>query len=194
MAETYTVTTLSPIRKVIAARMSEAKRTIPHFRLVTEMEVDALLQLRAELRERNAGEKLSLNDLLIKASASALMDVPELNIQWADKELHRYSFADLSIVTALDGGGLSTPLVRQADSKSVCEISRELKGLTSRAATDAKMDEIAGGVRIATVLRAMLSKIIGRSTGPRVRFLSSLRQRVEEPAHLRPIEDSQWEC
>ena len=81
MNEEYFVRPLSPMRRVVAVRMSEAKRTIPHFRLTAEIEVDALLARRTELRQSQPGRALSLNDLLIKASAQALMDVPEVNVQ-----------------------------------------------------------------------------------------------------------------
>jgi pyruvate dehydrogenase E2 component (dihydrolipoamide acetyltransferase) len=103
MNEDYLVRPLSPMRKVIAARMSEAKRTIPHFRLMADIEVDALVARRTELRQARPGMALSLNDLLIKACAQALMDVPEVNVQWADNELHQFASADISIVTAVEG-------------------------------------------------------------------------------------------
>ncbi|MBV8144107.1 MAG: 2-oxo acid dehydrogenase subunit E2, partial [Gammaproteobacteria bacterium] len=100
MSENYLVRALSPMRKVIAARMSEAKRTIPHFRLKADIEVDALLARRAALRQMRPDLPLSLNDLLIKACAQALMDVPEVNVQWAETELHQFGSADISVVTA----------------------------------------------------------------------------------------------
>jgi pyruvate dehydrogenase E2 component (dihydrolipoamide acetyltransferase) len=145
MSEDYLVRPLSPMRKVIAARMSEAKRTIPHFRLMADIEVDALLARRTEWRHARPGIGLSLNDLLIKACAQALMDVPEVNVQWADNELHQFASADISIVTAVEGG-LSTPIVRKAQVKSVWKISSEVKELTARAArNELKMEEIMGG-------------------------------------------------
>jgi pyruvate dehydrogenase E2 component (dihydrolipoamide acetyltransferase) len=145
MSEDYLVRPLSPMRKVIAARMSDAKRTIPHFRLMADIEVDALLIRRAQLRQVRPGVVLSLNDLLIKATAQALMDVPEVNVQWADKELHQFVSADISIVTAVEGG-LATPIVRQAEAKSVWEISAEARELAARAArNELRMDEILGG-------------------------------------------------
>jgi len=145
MHEVYAVKTLSPIRKVIAARMAEATRTIPHFRLVTDIEVDALVNLRKELQGRGPEAHLSLNDLVIKACATALMDVPAINIQWAENEIHQYRTADISVVTAVEGG-LVTPIVRRADSKSIWEIACEVKELTRRAAENAlKMHEIVGG-------------------------------------------------
>jgi pyruvate dehydrogenase E2 component (dihydrolipoamide acetyltransferase) len=146
LSEAFKIIPLTPIRKAIAARMVEAKRTIPHFHLSSDMELDALIELRKELQEAKPEANPSLNDLLIKACATTLMDAPAINIQWAEKEIHQYRSADISVVTALEGGGLSTPIIRSADSKSIWEISREVKELTARAKQNAlKMDEIAGG-------------------------------------------------
>lgn len=145
MTEHYIVRPLSPMRRVIAARMTEAKRTIPHFRLGADIEVDALLMRRTELRQARPGSALSLNDLLIKACAQALMDVPDVNVQWADNELHQFANADISIVTAVDGG-LVTPIVRSAEAKSIWQISTEVRELAARAArNELKMQEIVGG-------------------------------------------------
>ena len=145
MSENYLVRALSPMRKVIAARMSEAKRTIPHFRLKADIEVDALLARRAALRQMRPDLPLSLNDLLIKACAQALMDVPEVNVQWAENELHQFGSADISVVTAVDGG-LVTPIVRGAQARSVWQIASEVKDLAARAARNQlKMPEIVGG-------------------------------------------------
>ena len=145
MSETYTVMPLSPIRKVIAARMSEAIQSIPHFRLVTDIDIDPLLGFRMQLRDGNRGADLSLTVLLVKACASALMEVPELNVQWVENALHQYRAADISVVMALEGG-LATPIVRRANSKSVWEIARELRGLTRRAMRkELRVDEILGG-------------------------------------------------
>lgn len=133
------------MRRAIAARMSESKRTIPHFRLVADMQIDALLARRKELLERRADRTLSLNDLLIKACAQALTDVPDVNVQWAEKELHRFHSADIAVVTAVNGG-LTTPIVRAADAKSVWQIAAEVQELTSRAArNELRMEEIVGG-------------------------------------------------
>ena len=145
MNEAYTVEALSPIRKIIATRMVEATRTIPHFRLTVDMEVDALLELRNVLRVSYPDAIPSLNDFLIKASAAALMDAPAINVQWVAGEVHRYRTADISVVTALEGG-LSTPIIRNADTKSILDISREVKALAARAAKNSlKMHEIVGG-------------------------------------------------
>jgi pyruvate dehydrogenase E2 component (dihydrolipoamide acetyltransferase) len=145
MSERYSVLPLTPLRKVIAARMTEAKQTIPHFRLVADLEVDALLELRRDLRAAHPERDLSINDLLIKACAMALIDSPALNIQWVEGELRQYRTADISIVTALEGG-LSTPILRSAETKSVWEIAREVRELGARAACNAlKLDEVFGG-------------------------------------------------
>lgn len=145
MGESYSARPLSPLRRAIAARMQEATRTIPHFRLSCEIEVDRLLGLRAELRELHPGAALSLNDLLVKACAQALMDVPDVNIQWTERELLQFADADVAIVVAVPGG-LLTPIVRRANVKSVWEIATQIRELTCRAArNELKMEEIVGG-------------------------------------------------
>lgn len=145
MVESYSVKPLSPIRRVIAARMVEAKQTIPHFRLSDDIEVDALLELRKEVNGPHCTATISLNDLLIKACASALIDTPAINIQWVSGEIHQYRSADISVVTALEDG-ISTPIIRSVESKTIWQISRELKDLRVRAARNAlKMEEIFGG-------------------------------------------------
>jgi pyruvate dehydrogenase E2 component (dihydrolipoamide acetyltransferase) len=142
MAEAFIVTPLSPNRRIVATRMAEAKRTIPHFRLVADIEIDALIALRTELHRHG---DLSLNDFFIKGSAAALMDAPGVNIQWVEGEIRQFVAADIAVVTTVHDG-LSTPIVRDADSKSVRDISREVKELTSRAAKNAlRMEEISGG-------------------------------------------------
>jgi pyruvate dehydrogenase E2 component (dihydrolipoamide acetyltransferase) len=145
MPETYTVRQLSPIRKIIAARMTEAKQTIPHFRLTADIEVDALLAARKVLCAQNSPANVSINDLLIKACAGALMDVPAINIQWIEGEIRQFASANISVVTALEDG-LATPIIRNAEIKSVWEIARELKELSARAAQNGlKMHEVFGG-------------------------------------------------
>ena len=146
MDDVYTVKTLSPKRKVIAARMTESKQTIPHFRLVSDIQLDALLALRADLRQGGSDLTPSLNDFFIVASAGALIEVPAVNIQWAENTIHEYRTADISVVMAIDGEGLATPIIRRAETKTVFEISSEVKELARRAARNAlKMSEVAGG-------------------------------------------------
>lgn len=145
MPDAYTVIALSPLRRAIANRMAEAKRTIPHFRLVSEIEIDALIEWRKRLQSQDPAASLSLNDVFIKACGAALMDVPAINAQWLDGEIHQYRSADIAVVTAIEGG-LSTPIVRGVEGKTVHEISREVKELAARAARNAlKMSEVFGG-------------------------------------------------
>jgi pyruvate dehydrogenase E2 component (dihydrolipoamide acetyltransferase) len=145
MTEAYTLLPLTPLRKIIAARMAEATRTIPHYRAGADIEIDALIQLRAELKAQNPDAHLSLNDLFIKACATALMDIPAVNVQWVDDAIHQYRSADISIITAVEGG-LATPILRNADTKSVWDISSEVKALTAKANSGTlKMNQILGG-------------------------------------------------
>lgn len=145
MSDVYTVKTLSPMRKIIGARMTEAKRTIPHFYLSADLEMDALIEVRHKLQEMDPSTKLSLNDLLIKACAAALMDAPDINIQFENGEIRQYRGADISVVTAIESG-LSTPIIRGAQSKTVWEIARELKDLVSKASKNVlRMDQVFGG-------------------------------------------------
>jgi pyruvate dehydrogenase E2 component (dihydrolipoamide acetyltransferase) len=145
MAELYVAKALSPLRKVIATRMAEAKRTIPHFRLAADIETDALLTVLRELRARRPDLQLSFNDLLIRACAAALQDVPAVNVQWAETEIRQFSSADIAVVTAIEGG-LSTPIICNADRKTVWEIAAEVRALQERAARNAlRMDEVFGG-------------------------------------------------
>jgi pyruvate dehydrogenase E2 component (dihydrolipoamide acetyltransferase) len=133
------------MRRAIAARMSEAKRSIPHFRLVADIQLDELLALRKRLLQQKPGHPLSLNDLLVKACAHSLIDVPDINVQWADKELHRFHAADIAVVTAVPGG-LTTPILRAAESKSVWQIAAEMRQLVERAErNELRMEEIVGG-------------------------------------------------
>lgn len=143
--QTYTAILLTPLRKVIASRMVEAKQTIPHYRLSADIQMDALLSVRKEWNAENPNHKLSVNDFIIKACASALIEVPKINIQLVESEIHQYSQADISVVIAVEGG-LSTPIIRNANTKSVQEISREIKILAERAANNSlKLFEIHGG-------------------------------------------------
>lgn len=145
MAEVYTVVPLTPLRKIIAARMAEAKRTIPHFRVVAEIEMGALFAAREQANAGRSEGKASINDCIVKASASALLQHPEINVQLVGEEIHRYHQADISVVIAVEGG-VSTPVVRAANEKSVWEIAKEVKALAARAsAGKLRMSEILGG-------------------------------------------------
>jgi pyruvate dehydrogenase E2 component (dihydrolipoamide acetyltransferase) len=125
---------LSNIRKTIARRLTESKQQIPHIYLTVDIQLDALLKLRGELNAglQSRGVKLSVNDLLIKALAQALIEVPECNVSFAGDQLFKYSRADVSVAVSIPAG-LITPIIVGADTKSVSAISAEMKDLASRA-------------------------------------------------------------
>jgi pyruvate dehydrogenase E2 component (dihydrolipoamide acetyltransferase) len=125
---------LSNVRKTIARRLTESKQQIPHIYLTVDVQLDALLKLRGELNKglESRGVKLSVNDLLIKALAQALIEVPECNVAFAGDQLFKYSRADISVAVSIPAG-LITPIIVGADSKSVSAISTEMKDLAARA-------------------------------------------------------------
>ena len=125
---------LSNIRKTIARRLTESKQQIPHIYLTVDIQLDALLKLRGELNAGLAARnvKLSVNDLLIKALAQALIEVPECNVSFAGDQLFKYSRADISVAVSIPAG-LITPIIVGADTKSVSAISTEMKDLAARA-------------------------------------------------------------
>ncbi|MGX5851308.1 2-oxo acid dehydrogenase subunit E2 [Mesorhizobium sp. PL10] len=145
MPQMFTEIPLTPMRKAIAARMTQTKQTVPHFRLVANFEMDALLDWRAAFNEANSFKKISVNDCLIKALAIALVENPGVNCQITDTAIHRFHSANISVVMAVEGG-LSTPVVRSAETKSVMDISAEVKEFAGRASRNAlKLSEISGG-------------------------------------------------
>jgi pyruvate dehydrogenase E2 component (dihydrolipoamide acetyltransferase) len=130
----HEVVKLSNMRKTIARRLTESKQQIPHIYLTVDIQLDALLKLRSELNAGLAGRnvKLSVNDLLIKALAAALIQVPECNVSFAGDTLIKYSRADISVAVSI-AGGLITPIVVGANDKPVSKISTEMHDLASRA-------------------------------------------------------------
>ncbi len=125
---------LSNMRKTIARRLTESKQQIPHIYLTVDCRLDALLKLRGELNAGLAGRgvKLSVNDMLIKALALALVEVPECNVSFAGDTLIKYSRADISVAVSIPGG-LITPIVAGADTKAISAISKEMTDLAGRA-------------------------------------------------------------
>ncbi len=125
---------LSNIRKTIARRLTEAKQQVPHIYLTVDIQLDALLKLRSELNAglESRGVKLSVNDLLIKALAQSLIEVPECNVAFAGDHMLKYSRADISVAVSIPAG-LITPIIANADSKSVSAISNEMKELAGLA-------------------------------------------------------------
>src|SRR5262245_10424388 len=130
---------LDGMRKTIAARLMQAKQTIPHFYLTADVEIGRLLAIREEANsaapKNSDGQplfRLSVNDLIIKAWAVALQRVPEANAAWADDRILRFRHSDIGIAVAIDGG-LITPIIRQAEGKPLTVISTEMRELAERA-------------------------------------------------------------
>ena len=148
----YEEVPLDGMRRTIAARLTEAKQTIPHFYLTADFELDALLEVREQANEkvkRGADGKplyrLSVNDFLIKALAAALQRVPAANAAWAEDRILYFNSSDIAVAVAIDGG-LITPVLREADTKSVATLSMEMKDLAARAkAKKLKPEEYLGG-------------------------------------------------
>jgi pyruvate dehydrogenase E2 component (dihydrolipoamide acetyltransferase) len=135
------------MRKAIARRLTSSKTLIPHFYLTIDCRIDNLLATRAKLNEAGAksGFKLSVNDFVVKASALALMRVPEVNASWTDTAILRHKHADVGVAVALDFG-LITPIVFAAEGKGLAAISNEIKSLAERARTKKlKPNEFEGG-------------------------------------------------
>ena len=125
---------VSGVRKVVAKRLTAAKQEVPHYYLSVDIRLDALLAARADLNKmlEAEGVKLSVNDLLIKALAKALMRTPQAHVSFQGDTLHRYQRADISVAVA-SPKGLITPIIRGADRKSLAEIATEMKELAGKA-------------------------------------------------------------
>ncbi|MGN6500566.1 MAG: pyruvate dehydrogenase complex dihydrolipoamide acetyltransferase [Tsuneonella sp.] len=125
---------LSNVRKVIARRLTESKQTVPHYYLAIDVRLDALLKLRTDLNTalEAQGVKLSVNDLLIKALAKALIQVPDCNVSFGGDTLRRFTRADISVAVAAPSG-LITPIIVDAGAKSVSAIAGEMKTLAGKA-------------------------------------------------------------
>jgi pyruvate dehydrogenase E2 component (dihydrolipoamide acetyltransferase) len=127
---------LDGMRRTIAARLTEAKQTIPHFYLRREVRLDALMAFRETLNKQleGRGVKLSVNDFIIKACAMALQAVPNANAVWAGDRMLRLKPSDVAVAVAVEGG-LFTPVLRDADKKSLSALSAEMKDMAARAKT-----------------------------------------------------------
>ena len=138
------------IRKVIARRLTEAKSTIPHFYVSMDVEIDAMIKLLNELnakapKEGTGAYLITINDLVIKASAATLRRVPTVNAAWTDDAMVLFDDVDISVAVAIPDG-LITPIIRKADQKGLATISREMKDLAGRARTGKlKPEEFQGG-------------------------------------------------
>jgi pyruvate dehydrogenase E2 component (dihydrolipoyllysine-residue acetyltransferase) len=151
----YEEVPLDSMRRTIATRLIEAKQTIPHFYLTVDVDVGRLIAMREEAnagapqdKDGNPTFKLSLNDFIIKAWAAALQRVPAANAVWAEDRILRFAHSDIGVAVALDGG-LITPVLRNADKKSLTAISAEMGDLAERARTKKlKPDEYKGGASV----------------------------------------------
>ncbi|MFA9230441.1 MAG: 2-oxo acid dehydrogenase subunit E2 [Microgenomates group bacterium] len=130
----FTEVKLDGMRKIIAARLTEAKQTVPHFYLRRDIELDALMAFRAQLNTQleGRGVKLSVNDFIIKACALALQQVPVANAVWAGDRVLQFTKSDVAVAVAIEGG-LFTPVLRDAEGKTLSALSSEMKDLAKRA-------------------------------------------------------------
>ena len=138
---------LNSMRKIVATRLTEAKQNIPHFYLRKEIKIDELLQVRsrlnAHLAERN--NKLSINDFIIKSCALALQSVPMANAVWAEDKILQLKPSDIAVAVSVEDG-LFTPIIRDADEKSLSNLSKEMKELAEKARSKKLMpSEYQGG-------------------------------------------------
>lgn len=143
----FTAVPLSAVRKVIGQRLQASKQNAPHYRVAIDVNVNSILALRVSLNEKVPGVHLSINDLIIKAVAAALVEVPEVNVNYDEinNAILNFRHADISVAVATPGG-LITPIIRQADTKSLSTISAEARELATRAkANTLKPDEFQGG-------------------------------------------------
>jgi pyruvate dehydrogenase E2 component (dihydrolipoamide acetyltransferase) len=146
-ADSYTLVPLDGMRRTVARRLTESARDIPHFPLTVDVEIDALLAARTRINSllEPRGIKVSVNDLVIKAAALALKQVPEANASFTPEGIALHRHADISMAVAVDGG-LITPIIQRAEQKGLAEIALEAKDLAERARTrKLKPEEFQGG-------------------------------------------------
>lgn len=124
---------LSSVRRVIAQRLTESKQTIPHYYLKVAFDATRMQQFRSEVNSSPDEKRVSVNDIIIKASALACMQVPEANSSWMGSFIRQYAHVDVSVAVATPSGGLITPIIRYADRKSLLEIAAESRELAGRA-------------------------------------------------------------
>ena len=148
---TYKAVPHDSMRKTVAKRLTVAKRDIPHFYLTADIRIEALMAAREAINAKSPkdGEgayKVSVNDFIVKASASALMKVPDVNASWTETDMLLHAHADVGIAVALPGNGLITPIIFAAETKGLIQISRETKELAARAkAKKLKPSDYEGG-------------------------------------------------
>lgn len=143
-SSSYVTVSHTGMRRAIARRLTESKSTVPHFYVTADCKVDALLELRKSINE-SSPVKISVNDIIVKAVASALMDVPESNVVWNAEAMHKYESADIAVAVTTDGG-LLTPVIRGVEKRSLSNLSMEIAELAGRArAGKLRQEELEGG-------------------------------------------------
>ncbi len=143
--EEDTMVEVSNMRQVIAQRLTESKQNVPHFYLTVDCQVDKLISLKNEISSADENNKVTINDLIIKAAAFSMKKFPDINSSWIDNKILKYSNVDISIAVALEDG-LITPIVKNADKKGILSISKEVKDLVSRARSGKlRPEEFQGG-------------------------------------------------
>ena len=143
-SSSYVTVPHTGMRRAIARRLTESKTTVPHFYVTADCKVDALLELRKSINE-SSPVKISVNDIVVKAVASALMDVPESNVVWNAEAMHKFESADIAVAVSTDGG-LLTPVIRGVEKRSLSNLSMEITELAGRArAGKLRQEELEGG-------------------------------------------------
>jgi pyruvate dehydrogenase E2 component (dihydrolipoamide acetyltransferase) len=143
-SSSYVTVPHTGMRRAIARRLTESKSTVPHFYVTADCKVDSLLELRKRINE-SSPVKISVNDIVVKAVASALMDVPEANVIFTPEAMHKFESADISVAVATDGG-LLTPVIRGVEKRQLSNLSMEIAELAGRArAGKLRQEELEGG-------------------------------------------------
>ena len=143
----FTTVAMNGMRKAIAARLQASKRNAPHFRLTIDLNVESVQALRQQINSTVPQVKLSINDMLIKAAAAALIKVPQVNVQFDEEnqQILQFEQADISVAVAIENG-LITPIIKAANRKSLAQISNDMRDLATRAKTGKLApDEFQGG-------------------------------------------------
>ena len=136
---------MTGMRKTIAARLQSSKQTAPHFRVQIDAQIDQLLAIRQQLNSANSNAKISVNDFIIKACASALIKVPAINVQFDGEEIKFFKDASISVAVAIDDG-LITPIVEKANQKGLISITNEVRDIATRAKLNRlRPEEFQGG-------------------------------------------------
>jgi pyruvate dehydrogenase E2 component (dihydrolipoamide acetyltransferase) len=143
-SSSYVTVPHSGMRRAIARRLTESKSNVPHFYVTADCKVDSLLELRKRINE-SSPVKISVNDIVVKAVASALMDVPDANVIFTPEAMHKFESADIAVAVATDGG-LLTPVIRGVEKRQLSNLSMEIAELAGRArAGKLRQEELEGG-------------------------------------------------